>query len=119
MLDWSTIIPSAIATLAGAGWLKTLSDRRKDKETHAKEMMSKEAEIIAKMRESETKYTKEALDIFNEQVVKPIREQSQRNAEKLARFEGAIAVAPSCRIFPDCVIIRKLQADKAATDADN
>lgn len=110
MLDWSSIIPTVLATLAGAGWLKTAHDRRKEKESHNKEMVSKEAEIISKMRESETKYTKEALDIFNEQVVKPIREQSQRNAEKLARLEGAIDMAPTCRLYPDCVILRKLQA---------
>lgn len=109
MLEWTTILPSILATLAGAGWLKTWSDRRKDKETHAKEMLTKEAEIIAKLRESETKYTREAIEIYNEQVVKPIREQSQRNADKLARLEGAIELAPTCRLYPDCVVIRKLQ----------
>ena len=110
MLDWTVIIPSVLATLMGAGWFKTWRDRKKDNETHARDMIEREAEIIAKMRDSETKYTKEALDIFNDQVVKPIREQSQRNAEKLARLEGAIDTAPTCRIYPDCVILRKLQA---------
>lgn len=109
MFDWSTIIPSAIATLAGAGWFKSWQTRRHDKENHAKEMLEKEAEIIAKLRESETKYTKDVLETYNQQVVEPIRQQSQRNTEKLARLEGAIDMAPTCRIYPDCVILRKLQ----------
>lgn len=113
MLDWNIILPSIAATLAGAGWFKSWQNRRHDRETHNKELLEKEAEIIAKMRESETKYTREAIEIYNEQVVKPIREQSQRNSEKLARLEGAIAMAPTCRIYPDCVILRCLHSSAA------
>lgn len=109
MLDWSVIIPSVIATIAGAGWLKTRHDRKKDNDAHARDMIEREAEIIAKLRESETKYVHEILDTYNQQVVDPIRQQSLRNAENLARFEGAVAAAPTCRIYPDCVILRKLQ----------
>ena len=118
MLDWSSIIPSVLATLLGAGWLKSGLDRRKDREAHDKAMLEKEAEIIAKLRESETKYTREAIEIYNEQVVKPIREQSQRNTEKLARFEGAIAKAGDCRIYPDCIILRELQSKAHADHND-
>lgn len=116
MFDWNILIPSIVATLAGVGWFKSGQNRRHDRETHNKELLEKEAEIIAKMRESETKYTREAIEIYNEQVVQPIREQSQRNSEKLARLEGAIAMAPTCRIYPDCVILRSLHG---STKNDN
>lgn len=117
MLDWSSIIPSVLATLAGAGWLKTAHDRKKDNDAHARDMIEREAQIIAKLRESETKYVHDVLQTYNEQVVEPIRSQSIKNAENLARFEGAVAIAPTCRIYPDCVIIRKLQSQK--NDDDN
>lgn len=118
MLDWSVIIPSLVATLAGVGWFKTSRDRRKDNEAHARDMVEREADIIAKMRESETKYVHEILDTYNKQVVDPIRQQSFKNAENLARFEGAVAAAPTCRIYPDCVILRKLQGTAEADDID-
>lgn len=118
MLDWAVIIPSVVATLAGAGWFKTWRDRKKDNEAHARDMIEREADIIAKLRESETKYVKDVLETYNSQVVEPIRAQSVKNAENLARFEGAVAAAPTCRIYPDCVIIRKLQKQTADDDID-
>lgn len=118
MLDWSVIIPSIVATLAGVGWFKTWRDRKHDNETHARDMIEREADIIAKMRESETKYVHEILETYNQQVVEPIRTQSIKNAENLARFEGAVAAAPTCRIYPDCVILRKLQGTADADDID-
>lgn len=118
MLDWAVIIPSVVATLAGAGWFKTWRDRKKDNEAHARDMIEREADIIAKMRESETKYVHEILETYNQQVVDPIRQQSIKNAENLARFEGAVAAAPTCRIYPDCVILRKLQSQTDADDID-
>lgn len=118
MLDWSVIIPSVLATLAGAGWFKTWRDRKKDNDAHARDMIEREADIIAKLRESETKYVHDVLETYNKQVVDPIRAQSQRNAENLARFEGAVAAAPTCRIFPDCVIVRKLQSPEDIDDND-
>lgn len=118
MLDWSAIIPSVLATILGAGWLKSRHERKKDNEAHARDMIEREADIIAKMRESETKYVHEILETYNLQVVDPIRQQSLRNAENLARFEGAVAAAPTCRIFPDCVIVRKLQSQVDNEDRD-
>lgn len=118
MLDWTTIIPAILATLAGAGWFKTWRDRKKDNESHARDMVAREAEIIAKLRESESKYVNDVLETYNKQVVEPIKQQSQRNAENLARFEGAVAAAPSCRIYPDCVIIRRLQGKEDHNNND-
>lgn len=109
MFDWSVILPSVLATLAGAGWFKSWQTRRHDKETHNKELLEKEAEIISKLRESETKYTREALEIYTQQVVEPLRVQLNRNSEAIARYQGAIDRAPTCRLYPDCVIIRSLQ----------
>lgn len=118
MLDWSVIIPSLVATLAGVGWFKTSRDRKKENEAHARDMIEREADIISKMRESETKYVHEILETYNQQVVDPIRQQSLKNAENLARFEGAVAAAPTCRIYPDCVILRKLQSQADTDDND-
>ena len=118
MLDWSIIVPSVLATLAGAGWFKTWRDRKKDNDAHARDMIEREADIIAKLRESETKYVHDVLETYNSQVVEPIRAQSAKNAENLARMEGAVAAAPTCRIYPDCVILRKLQSQENNDDDD-
>lgn len=118
MLEWTTIITSVLATLLGAGWLKSRHDRKKDNDAHARDMIEREADIIAKLRDSETKYVHDVLETYNKQVVDPIRAQSQRNAENLARFEGAVAAAPTCRIYPDCVIVRKLQSKENNDDDD-
>lgn len=112
MLDWSTIIPAVIATLAGAGWFKSWQTRRHEKETHNKQLLEKEAEILSKLRESETKYTREALEIYTQQVVEPLRDQLNRNTEAIARYQGAIDRAPECRIYPDCVVVRELQRNQ-------
>ena len=112
MLDWSSIIPSALATLTAGGWLLSRHRRQQEKESHDAEMEKAKADVVSAMRESETKYTREALDIYTKQVVEPIREQCERNTVKLARFEEAIEKAPMCRIFPDCVILRELRASQ-------
>ena len=110
MLDYIDIIPAVIAALTTGGWLVSRRKRSKEDDEHKTKLSAMEAKITASLRDSETKYTREAIEIYNEQVVKPIREQSQRNTEALARLQGAIDMAPTCRIYPDCVILRKLQS---------
>lgn len=112
MLDLTTIITTLIATLTAGGWLMSSSRRRKEAEEHRVEMEAKKAELYQTIRESETKYTREALEIYTQQVVEPLREQLNRNTAAIERYQGAIDKAPECRIFPDCVILRSLQGNK-------
>lgn len=118
MFDYVEIIPAVIAALTAGGWLVSRHKRKQDEEEHKTKIEAMEAKITSSLRDSETKYTREAIEIYNDQVVKPIREQSQRNTEKLARLEGAIALAPNCRIYPDCIILKKLRGTPLHHDHD-
>lgn len=109
MLDWTEIIASIIATLTAGGWLLSRHRRKQEKEEHATKIAAMEAKITASLRDSETKYTREALEIYSENVVKPLRDEIKVIRENQIRFQAAINAAPSCRLFPDCVVIRKLR----------
>ena len=90
MPEWTTIAAEVLAALTAGGWLLSRRRRRQESESHATEMAKAKAELTAALRESETKYTREALEIYTQQVVEPIRQQSER-------------------LYPDCVVIRELQ----------
>ncbi|MBO7182837.1 MAG: hypothetical protein J6V49_01745 [Bacteroidales bacterium] len=109
MPDWTEIISAALAALAGGGWLLTSHRRRQEKEEHTTKMEAMQAKITASLRESETKYTREALEIYTDNVVKPLRDELKTIRENQIRFQAAINLAPTCRIFPDCVVIRRLR----------
>lgn len=109
MPDILSILPEIIAALAAGGWFASRYRRKQEAEAHKTEMALKEEEIKAQMRESETKYTREALEIYTQQVVEPLREQLNRNTIAIARYQGAIDMAPDCRLYPDCVIVRCLR----------
>ena len=109
MPEWTTIAAEVLAALTAGGWLLSRRRRRQESESHAAEMAKAKAELTAALRESETKYTREALEIYTQQVVEPIRQQSERNALAIARYQGAIDKALLCRLYPDCVVIRELQ----------
>lgn len=118
-----SILPEILGTLAAGGWLISRWRRKQEKEAHAAELRQKEAILMATLRDSETKYTREALEIYTTQVVKPIREELARLNEKLIRYEEAFNCATSCRIYPDCVVLARLQkliqdnrADSPPTD---
>lgn len=115
MPDFLSILPEILATLMGGGWLASRWRRRQEAEKHAAELKQKEAELISSLRDSETKYTREALEIYTQQVVEPLRNQLDRNTQAIARYQGAIDKAPLCRIYPDCVVVRELQG-KAGDD---
>ena len=118
MPDWTTLATEILAAITAGGWLLSRRRRRQETESHEAEMAKAKAELTAALRESETKYTREALEIYTHDVVEPIRQQCERNTIKLARFEAAVDLAPTCRIYPDCVIIRELRASQKA-DADD
>lgn len=110
MPDISTILPEIIAALAAGGWFYSERKRKQERESHDAEMAKAKADLTATMRDSETKYTREALEIYTQQVVEPLRQQLDRNTKAIARYQGAIDMAPSCRLYPDCVVVRKLQS---------
>lgn len=117
MLEWTEIIASIIATLTAGGWLISRHRRKQEKEEHATKIAGMEAKITASLRDSETKYTREALEIYSENVVKPLRDEIKVIRENQIRFQAAINAAPSCKLFPDCVIVRRLRAQED-TDRD-
>lgn len=112
MPDYLNMLPEILGLFAAGGWLISRRKRKQENEEHAAKMDAMQAKITAALRESETKYTREALEIYTQQVVEPIRRQSERNALAIARYQGAIDRAPECRIYPDCIIVRELRATK-------
>lgn len=116
MPDWTVIVADVIAALTAGGWLLSRHRRRQEKESHEAEIAKTKAELTAALRDSETKYTREALEIYTQQVVEPLRQQLDRNTVAIARYQGAIDMAPTCRLYPDCVVIRKLRSAQTADD---
>lgn len=110
MFEWSTIITSIIATLTAGGWLVSRHKRSQEAEEHKTKINAMEAKITASLRDSETKYTREALEIYTDNVVKPLRDEIRTLRENQIRFQAAINAAPACRMFPDCVVIRRLRS---------
>ena len=118
MLDVTTIITAVIATLTAGGWLTSRRLRRRDDETHRAELAKLQAELTASIKDSETKYVREALAIYSENVVKPLQDQLQQYRDEQVRFQEAVNAAPSCPMYPDCVIVRKLQGKEDHDDDD-
>lgn len=114
MPDLTSILPEIIAALTAGGWLLSRRRRRQEKESHEAEMAKSKAELTAALRDSETKYTREALEIYTQQVVEPLRQQLDRNTTAIARYQGAIDKAPGCRLWPDCVVVRELRSKEGA-----
>lgn len=118
MSDFLQILPELLAAVFGGGWALSAHKRKQERESHEAEMAKAQADLTATLRESETKYTREALEIYTQQVVEPLRQQLDRNTTAIARYQGAIDCAPTCRMFPDCVIVRKLQSKGCDADVD-
>lgn len=117
MHDYLNLIPEVLGLFAAGGWLLSNHRRRQEKEEHATKMEAMQAKITASLRDSETKYTREALEIYTDNVVKPLRDELKTIRENQIRFQAAINLAPTCRIFPDCVVIRRLR--QPSQDGDN
>lgn len=116
MLDITTIITAVIATLTAGGWLTSRRLRRRDDEIHRAELAKLQAELTASIKDSETKYVREALAIYSENVVKPLQDQLHQYRDEQVRFQEAVNSAPSCPMYPDCVIVRKLQGKEDHDD---
>lgn len=118
MFEYTEIITAIIATLTAGGWLVSRHKRSQEAEEHKTKIEAMEAKITASLRDSETKYTREALEIYTDNVVKPLRDEIRTLRENQIRFQAAINAAPACRLFPDCVVINKLRTAKTHRDGD-
>lgn len=103
------ILPEVIAALMAGGWLVSRSKRKKDEEEHRAKLAAMEAKITTSLRDSETKYTREALEIYTDNVVKPLRDEIRILRETQIRYQEAIKYATSCRLYPSCIILQRLQ----------
>ena len=110
MFEYTEIISAVIAALTAGGWLVSRHKRNQEAEEHKTKIDAMEAKITASLRDSETKYTREALEIYTDNVVKPLRDEIRTLRENQIRFQAAINAAPACRMFPDCVVIRRLRS---------
>lgn len=110
MFNWVDIATAIIAALTAGGWLVSRHKRSQEAEEHKTKIDAMEAKITASLRDSETKYTREALEIYTDNVVKPLRDEVRTLRENQIRFQAAINAAPSCHLFPDCVVIRRLRS---------
>jgi hypothetical protein len=110
MFEYTEIISAIIAALTAGGWLVSRHKRAQENEEHKTKIEAMEAKITASLRDSETKYTREALEIYTDNVVKPLRDEVRALRENQIRFQAAINAAPTCHLFPDCVVIRRLRS---------
>ena len=118
MFNWVDIATAIIAALTAGGWLVSRHKRSQEAEEHKTKIDAMEAKITASLRDSETKYTREALEIYTDNVVKPLRDEVRTLRENQIRFQAAINAAPACRLFPDCVVIRRLRSAPNDNDRD-
>ena len=118
MFEYTEIISAVVAALTAGGWLVSRHKRSQEAEEHKTKIEAMEAKITASLRDSETKYTREALEIYTVNVVKPLRDEIRTLRENQIRFQAAINAAPACRLFPDCVVIKKLRTPKTHRDGD-
>lgn len=110
MFDYVEIVSSIVAALTAGGWLLSRHKRTKESEEHEAKIKALEAKITASLRDSETKYTREALEIYTDNVVKPLRDEIRILRENQIQFLAAINLAPTCVRFPDCVVIKQLRS---------
>lgn len=118
MFEWPTIVSTVIATLTAGGWLTSSRIRKREEENHKAELEKSRADTISALRDSETKYVKETLEIYTTQVVQPLRDQIRLYREEQIRKDEAIKQAYKCSLYPNCIIIDALRHKKKNIPAD-
>lgn len=118
MFDVPTVVSSVIAALSAGGWLMSRHLRKKEDEKHAVELEHARAESDALRQRTELDYTKEVLEIYSAHIVKPLQQQINDIKERLKQDEEAIRATYSCRLYPDCPVISRLQkqGESSATE---
>ncbi len=109
MFDWVSIASLIATTLTGGGWLMSRRLRKKEDEKHVIELEHARAEADALRQRTELDYTKEILELYSAHIVQPLKDQIDLTNKRLDSYEEAINQAPKCRIYPDCVVLVRLQ----------
>ena len=109
MLDWVSIVTIITTVLTGGGWLTSRHLRKKDDEKHAVELEHARAEADALRQRSELDYTKEILEMYSAHIVQPLKDQIDLTNKRLDVYEIAINQAPTCKLYPNCPVIVRLQ----------
>lgn len=118
MLDWVSIVSIVATTLTAGGWLTSRRLRKKDDERHQVELEHARAEADALRQRSELNYTKEILEMYSAHIVQPLKDQIDLTNKRLDVYEYAINQAPTCKLYPNCPVIVRLQkSSKGSTVA--
>jgi len=109
--NWVSIVTTILAALSAGGWFVSRTQRKRDGEKHSVELERARAEADALRQRSELNYTKEILELYSAHIVKPLQNQIDELKRRFDSYEYAIGKAPDCRLYPDCPILRELQAE--------
>lgn len=112
MYDWVTLITTIVSTIAAGGWLTSRHLRKKEDEKHQVELEHARAEADALRQRTELDYTKEILEIYSAHIVQPLRDEISLTNKRLDMYEMAINQAPTCKLYPACPVLMRLQSQK-------
>lgn len=123
MFDWITLVSVVATTLTAGGWLTSRHLRKKEDEKHAVELEHARAEADALRQRTELDYTKEILELYSAHIVQPLKDQIDLTNKRLDLYEFAINQAPTCKLYPACPVIIRLQksskTDTIAVTSEN
>lgn len=112
MFDWVTIVSIVATTLTAGGWLTSRRLRKKEDEKHVVELEHARAEADALRQRSELDYTKEILELYSAHIVQPLKDQIDLTNKRLDLYEYALNQAPTCKLYPACPVIIRLQESR-------
>lgn len=109
MFDWVTLVSVVATTLTAGGWVTSRHLRKKEDEKHAVELEHARAEADALRQRTELDYTKEILELYSAHIVQPLKDQIDLTNKRLDLYEYAINQAPTCKLYPACPVLIRLQ----------
>lgn len=112
MFDYVQIISIVAATLTAGGWLTSRHLRKKEDEKHQVELEHARAEADALRQKSELDYTKEILELYSAHIVQPLKDEINLTNRRLDLYEEAINQAPTCKLYPACPVLMRMQKQK-------
>lgn len=112
MDNWIEIVSIIVTALTTGGWLTSRTLRKQQAEKHSVELEQAKAEADALRQRSELSYTKEILEIYSAHIVQPLKDQIDLTNKRLDLYEYAINQAPTCKLYPACPVIMRLQEQR-------
>lgn len=106
-MEWTSIIPSIIALLAGTGWIV-------DGRLHRKKVK----ELDIRNRQEEMNLSKTYVDEFKENIAKPLQNEIKGLRRDVKNLQKAIKQANSCPHSDDCPVLDELQNQQQRDDGD-